>query len=238
MPKHPGDSAKTAIAIRHVAFEDLGNLEPVLRERGYRVGYRQAGVDRLGGAALRADLLVVLGGPIGAYEESGYPFLRDELALLEKRLAAGLPTLGICLGAQLMARALGANVYPARRKEIGWGRLDLAPAAREGALRHLDDARVLHWHGDTFDLPGGAVHLARTEICPNQAFSWGGSGLALQFHAEVCGPALERWYIGHACEIAASTTSVAELRADAACYAAALQPRAAKLWESWLSALS
>src|SRR5438128_11312748 len=142
---------KQAAAIRHVPFEDLGAFETALREAGYEIRYVEAGFDDLGADGLHdAELLVVLGGPIGAYEEASYPFLGDELALLECRLKADRPTLGICLGAQLIARALGSRVYPTGAKEIGWSPLELSAAGRTGVLRHLDGLDVLHWHGDTF----------------------------------------------------------------------------------------
>lgn len=230
---------KTAVVIRHVPFEDLGNLEPILGLHGYRIEYCEAGLQPLGKIDRGVDLLVVLGGPIGAYEEEIYAFLKDELLLLESRLKEDRPTLGICLGAQLMARALGARVYPGSEKEIGWGALTLTQAARSSALMHLDGVRVLHWHGDTFDLPEGALHLASTAAYPNQAFSWGTCGLALQFHPEVQISALERWYIGHACEITGTKgVSVASLRSATATFAPPLQPRAIRLWESWLSAVN
>ena len=149
-----------------------------------------------------ADLLVVLGGPIGAYEEELYPFLADELRVIERRLAAGRPVLGICLGSQLMARALGARVYPGTGKEIGWAPLQLTAAGRDSCLAPLGGgAPVLHWHGDTFDLPKGASLLASTPRYKNQAFAWQRHGLALQCHIEATAAGLERWYIGHACEI-------------------------------------
>ena len=129
---------KTVVALRHVAFEDLGTLDPLLRQQGASVRYLEAGCDALDQLeALGPDLLIVLGGPIGANDEALYPFLRQELALLERRLAAGRPTLGICLGAQLMARALGARVYPAAGKEIGWSPLALTEAGRRSPLRFL-----------------------------------------------------------------------------------------------------
>jgi GMP synthase (glutamine-hydrolysing) len=229
---------KTAVVIRHVPFEDLGNLEPILGTHGYRIEYREAGRNLLRDIDRGADLLVVLGGPIGAYEEESYPFIKDEISLIEKRLKEDRPTLGICLGAQLMARALGARVYPGPEKEIGWKVLTLTQAAATSSLMHLDGVHVLHWHGDTFDLPQGALQLAATAAYANQAFSWGKCGLALQFHPEVHRSALERWYIGHACEIAGTKgVSVASLRADAAKFAPPLQPRAVRLWESWLSSV-
>lgn len=116
-----------AIALRHVHFEDLGVLEPLLQARGYTVRHVDAAVEDLPVAdALAADLLVVLGGPMGAFDEPRYPFLARELELVRARLANRAPTLGICLGAQLIARALGANVYPvAGGPEIGFGALTL-----------------------------------------------------------------------------------------------------------------
>ena len=231
---------KTAIAIRHVHFEDLGSLEPALVRAGYRIRYADCCIDDI--AALdpvAPDLVVVLGGPIGAYEEDLYPTLKGELNLLEMRLGANRPTIGICLGAQLMARALGARVYPAAAKEIGWGQITLAPAGCESAIRHLgqDNTAVLHWHGDTFDLPAGATLLASTEICRNQAFSWGGSALGFQFHPEAKLARLEQWFIGHACEIAGAKVSVAALRADTARYAARLEIQARKCFDEWLASL-
>ncbi len=117
---------QSVIAIRHVPFEDLDSFGSILSACNYEISYREAAVDDLSSSDLvSADLLIVLGGPIGVYEERRYPFLRDELALIEKRLARGRPTLGICLGAQLMARAMGAKVYPGGFKEIGWARIVL-----------------------------------------------------------------------------------------------------------------
>lgn len=233
---------KDALAVRHVAFEDLGSFERVLDDRGYRVAYAEAALDALGALdPLRPDLLVVLGGPIGAYEEASYPFVLDELRLLEKRLAADLPTLGVCLGSQLMARALGARVYPGGRKEIGWAPLVLTDEGRRSCLRYLalEETPVLHWHGDTFDLPRGAVRLASTEAYENQAFAWGRRGLALQFHAEATARGLERWFVGHACEIGATPeVSVAQLRRDTARFAPALDRQGRRCFEAWLDAVA
>jgi GMP synthase (glutamine-hydrolysing) len=227
------------VAIRHVPFEDLDSFAAPLAARGYRIAYRDAPVDDLTTPDLaEADLLVVLGGPIGAYEDAFYPFLGAEIALIEKRLGQDRPVLGICLGAQLMARALGARVYPGK-KELGWAALDLTAAGRRSPLRFIaDDMKVLHWHGDTFDLPAGATHLAATESTPHQAYAFGRHALGLQFHIEASAPGLERWYVGHALEIASTpAVSLATLRADAAREAPRLAPAAQSALHAFLDGM-
>jgi GMP synthase (glutamine-hydrolysing) len=223
---------KSAVAIRHIAFEDVGTLKGVLDEAGYGLTYLDAGVDDLAPAEA-ADLLIVLGAPIGVYEEEAYPFLVPELDLIARRLKADRPTLGLCLGAQLMAKALGATVYPGPAKEIGW-----APLSFVGdALRELDGVAVLHWHGDTFDLPEGAERLASTALTPNQAFSMGRNILALQFHAEAEARMFERWLIGHTCEIGAAGLSPITLRADGRICGGGLETAGSALFRRWLGNL-
>lgn len=230
---------KTAIAIRHVHFEDLGAFEPVLRDAGYQIRYCDIGLDEPAAIALGTDLLVVLGAPIGAYEEEKYPFLIDELRLIGQRLSASLPVLGICLGAQLMARALGARVYPGKSKEIGWASIELADAARGTPLHHLAELPVLHWHGDTFDLPEGAVRLASTAITLNQAFAAGSTALGLQFHVEVQERGFERWLIGHTLEISTvPNLSISTLRRDARTNAARTAAAGARMLRGWLESLT
>lgn len=229
---------KTALAIRHVAFEDLGSFHAVLARRGYHVLFREAGADDLSAIdPLGPDLLIALGGPIGVYEDGAYPWVRDELELLDRRLSADRPTLGICLGAQMMARALGANVYPGGNgKEIGWSPLMLTAAGHNSALAHIgpDRTDVLHWHGDTFDLPKGATLLASTSRYANQAFALG-RALGLQFHPEVTARGLERWFIGHTCEIGATKgVSVLGLRAATADQSPALEAQGPVFFEAWL----
>jgi len=230
---------KRAIALRHVAFEDLDGFAAPLARRGIEIAYCEAPTDDLGAdTLLGADLLVVLGGPIGVYETRDYPFLGDEIALIERRLARNLPVLGLCLGAQLMAAALGARVYPAGFKEIGWAPIMLSASGERAPLAELDRRPVLHWHGDTFDLPAGAVHLASTARTANQAFAWERHGLALQFHVETTARGLERWYVGHTLEIAATEgVTVPALRTDAARHAAPLVEAGTRMLDAWLTPL-
>jgi GMP synthase (glutamine-hydrolysing) len=223
--------------IRHVAFEDLGSFDAVLRQRGFAVRIVEAadGLPDLDAPA--ADLLVVLGGPIGVYETASYPFLNREIALVRERLAAGQPVLGLCLGCQIMAAALGSPVYPGPAKEIGWGPLQLSVAGMASPLVHLAGIDVLHWHGDTFDLPAGAIHLAATPATRNQAFAFAGNALALQFHPEVTEAGLQHWLVGHACELAAAGLSVAALREETARKAPALAAAGPALLRDWLAAI-
>lgn len=229
---------KTAVAIQHVPFEGLGSFAPVLSERGYRVRYLDAALDNLGPIIERPpEILIVLGGPVGAHEHKIYPFLLLEEEIIKRRLEADLPTLGVCLGAQLMARAAGADTYPASEKEIGWCPLALTVPGEVSCLAPVNGLPVLHWHGDTFDLPDGAVRLASTQSCQNQAFMLKRS-LGLQFHAEVTARGLEAWFVGHATEIAATDgVSVEGLRADTARYAAALEDAGPRCLEHWLDEL-
>lgn len=227
------------IAIRPVAFEDLGTFEPVLRELGFDLEYRQPGVDDLldPQSWLHADLLVLLGGPIGVYEQDRYPWLQALIDGAQRRLALDLPTLGVCLGAQLMAAALGGDVHPGSTREIGWGGVNLTASGHAGALRHLDGMPVLHWHGDVFELPHGAERLAWTDITPNQAFARGPNVLALQFHAEADAGRIESWLIGHAGELAREGLLPESIRRDSARLGAQAAEAGQRMLRDWLRGL-
>jgi GMP synthase (glutamine-hydrolysing) len=230
---------RSAIAIRHVAFEDLGLLAPIMERSGWNVSFCDAPVDDLSDRSIRdTDLLIVLGGPIGAYEADKYPFLATELTLLEHRLRHELPTLGICLGAQLMARALGGRVFPGDVKEIGWGTVKLTSDGASSCLGKFGhDPKVLHWHGDTFDLPDGAVRLASNTNYENQAFAYRRNALALQFHLEADPRQLEEWYVGHAVELSAAKVSIPELRATTHSLSTTVSEQAEQVFSEWLRSI-
>lgn len=229
---------KTCLAIRYVAFEDLGIFSAVLEQSGFCIDYVQAGVDDITEAQiLAADLCVILGGPIAVYDHQRYPFLIPMIALVQARLASKKALLGVCLGAQLIAQASGAAVYPGPAQEIGWASIDLTPAGQDSVLApfaKVHGVRVLHWHGDTFDLPLGAQWLAATSVVPHQAFSLGKQVLALQFHVEVDTNGIERWLIGHACELSHAGLDPCQIRADSVLYGPAAAIEGVKMLKNWL----
>lgn len=235
---------KTVNVIRHLAFEDLASFTSVLQANNCQVNYIDAAdfaltpEDLLQVDVLSDDLLIILGGPISVNDAALFPFIETEINLLKQRITADKPTLGICLGAQLIASALGANVYRGQEKEIGWYKLKLTTAGEQSALRYLnaEHCSMLHWHGETFDLPANAVLLASSEKYPNQAFSYGKNILALQFHPEITQRGLEKWFIGHIGEIKQTDgVSVEQLREDARRYANQLEVQGELFFNSWLN---
>ena len=208
---------KTAVAIRHINFEDLGIFETTLEAAGYKVRYFDVGIHDLCMIdPIKTDLIIFLGGPIGVNQITSYPILEAEMNILAERLSRKLPTIGICLGAQLIAKMLGANILPMKSKEIGFSKINLTEKGNASPLRHIADVPVLHWHGDMFEIPNQADCLAQTTICPNQAFSLGPNILGLQFHPEVDVTFnIERWLIGHAAELHAANIAPEEIRKEA-----------------------
>lgn len=186
------------LVFQHVAVEPLGSLLPLLRSYGLRIRYvnfeREPDADpKIDGY----DGLIVLGGPMSARDDVGHPHLAREVASIDAALDRGTPVLGICLGAQLLARALGAPVRRAEVQEIGWHDVLPTEAGRVDPVFSSFAATesVFQWHTDTFDLPDGAVHLARGAAtgCANQAFRFGDRAYGLQFHLEANAALIERW---------------------------------------------
>lgn len=185
----------TIFILRHMPHEPGGTLETALTSAGLAFRYfdlhkdvpRQLPLDRASG-------LVALGGPMNVDEVDRYPFLANDVQWIEQAMAAEMPFLGICLGSQLLAKTLGAKVYPNGVKEIGWYPVELAPVAVDDPLFAQSGTRIVfQWHGDTFDLPSGAVHLARSAACENQAFRYGRNAYGLQFHIEMTAHMIDDW---------------------------------------------
>ncbi len=173
---------------QHVAFEGLGLIEPWLRERGHEIAFTRWWAGEAAPAPDDYDWLIVMGGPMNIYQHRDHPWLVAEKAALAAAFATGKRVLGVCLGAQLIADVLGAKVMQNPEREIGWWPVHATPDEPGAAdSRYAFPARidVLHWHGDTFTLPPGAVRLAESAACPQQAFAWGERVLGLQFHLEM-----------------------------------------------------
>lgn len=188
-------SRRTALIIRHVPYEGVA---------GYRAPIEAAGfdIDRIDVAdpafasldLCEPDLLIMMGGPMGIYEQDQHPWIACQMRRLAKRLERDRPTLGVCFGAQMMAAALGAEVYPGPVKEVGFHPVTVHDHAIAGPLRHLAEVPILHWHGDTFTLPADVELLASSHVYDHQAFRRGPNLLALQFHAEMgLDPRFDAW---------------------------------------------
>lgn len=197
------------LAFRHVPFEDVGHIRPVLQSRGASLEC----VDLFQpGAAVPdvsvADALIFMGGPMSVND--GLPYLETEMSLIRDAVRRGQPVFGVCLGAQLIARALGARVQPNPQKEIGWFDIELTEAARADPVFHGLDSplKIFQWHGETFGLPEGATLLASSAACRNQAFRLGAATYGIQFHPEVTPDMISDWCrqdanCGDVCELSA-----------------------------------
>lgn len=170
--------------LQHVPFEGLGSIAPWLEAAGYQVTATRLFEAPALPEPEMPDLLVVMGGPMSVNDEDEFPWLVAEKQFIRAVIDAGTPVLGICLGAQLIASALGARVYPNDEKEIGWFPIQGIASADDTHFSFPASVEVFHWHGETFDLPPGGVRLAQSGACKNQAFQFGTSVIGLQFHLE------------------------------------------------------
>lgn len=173
----------------HVPFEGPGCIIDWINSRAHEVTYTHWFKHPTPPAATDFDFLIVMGGPMGIHDESEYPWLAVEKAIIRQTIHDNKPVLGICLGAQLIAHVLGANVYANEQKEIGWYPVQFSPSSPVKGLPQ--EMRVFHWHGDTFDLPAGAAGFAASAATPNQAFVYQEKVIALQFHFEVTQESLD-----------------------------------------------
>lgn len=225
------------LVIRQLAFKGPGAFGPVFDSLGFRVDTLDAPSDDLASVhALEPDLVLILGGPISALDDQRFPFLRDELRIIEQRLQAGRPLIGICLGAQLIARALGGRIIPGEAPELGWWPVQLSAAGHASCLRYLDQVPLLHWHRDAMELPASARCLASTDASPVQAFSASNSVLGLQFHPEVGPQDMAQWLVAHARELDAHPhQSVESMREESERCVHWMNQRADAMLRDWLS---
>lgn len=169
--------------LQHVSFEGLGAIEPWLIDNDYSITttrlYENQPLPEIGDI----NLLIIMGGPMSVNDELLHPWLAEEKEFIRKAINADIPILGICLGAQLIASALGAQIYRNPEKEIGWFSITGLPFFGN-TFQFPDQIEAFHWHGETFDLPQKAIHLAKSKVCENQAFQIGRKIIGLQFHLE------------------------------------------------------
>lgn len=179
--------------LQHVPFEGLGSIETWLQSAGHTVTHGRMFQDKPLPDVRDIDGLIVMGGPMGANDDDLLPWMSPEKAYIRQAIDAGKPVLGVCLGSQLIAAVLGARVYKNEKREVGWFPIHRVPQAHDHPIGSLFPERldVFHWHGDTFDLPPGAIRLMSSEGCRNQSYAVGERILAFQFHLEMT-PSLAR----------------------------------------------
>lgn len=230
---------KGAMIITHLQQEGSCSLGHSIVERGMRIHTRNSprnGIDDID--PLRPDLLVIMGGPVGVYQSNEYPFLKQEIEMLQKRIKADLPTIGICLGSQLMAAALGSEVYKGMQgKEVGWKSLALTEDGKGTSTEYLcaPHTNMFHWHGDTFDLPKNATLLASTDQYANQIYSHG-KALGLQCHPEVQEHQLQEWFVMFQGDITGDNPliPVDELRKQTSEHIETLNNQARLFFNAWM----
>ncbi len=172
---------------QHVPFEGLGSIEPWAKDMAYEITSTRFFTKDPFPSVDDIDWLIIMGGPMGIDEEDKYPWLHAEKNYIEQAMVKGKIVLGICLGAQLIADVLGAKVYPNKHKEIGWFPIQKTLHTAETRLADFlpEEIDAFHWHGDTFDIPPGAIHIANSNACENQGFIYDDQVIGLQFHLEI-----------------------------------------------------
>lgn len=230
---------KNALIIRHVPVEGLAGFRDPIEAAGYRIDRVDVSEHRFASLDFdEPDLVIMMGGPMSVYEHEAHPWIACQKRRLAQRMARAKPTLGVCFGAQLMAAALGANVFPGPMKEVGFHPLAFRGSAAAGPLRHLEGLPVLHWHGDTFDLPEGAELLASSERYAHQAFRVGSNILGLQFHAEMgLDERFDTWVQQWPHDVRTAGTTPERLRADYARHGPVLADAGRVMIGEWLAAL-
>ena len=226
---------KTALVIRHTPYEGIAGFRAPVEAAGYaidRIDVTDPAFPEIDFDA--PDLVVMMGGPMGVYETDRHPWISCEIGRLARRIMLDRPTIGVCLGSQMIAAAMGARVYPGPVKEVGFAPVAITGAGYGSPLRHIEDVPVLHWHGDTFDLPEGTELLASTGAYAHQAFRRGNNILALQCHPEMGeDPRFEAWLADEPYVNQAGLT-VADLRAQHDAHGTPAVAAGRRLIEDWL----
>jgi GMP synthase (glutamine-hydrolysing) len=239
-PPNPQATRAEVIVLQHVACETIGSIHDALTVRHVSV----RSVRTFDGDAVPTNLgtasgLIVMGGPMGVHDHGRFPHLRDEMRLIDRAVRESKPVLGVCLGCQLLAAALGAAVAPSGRQEIGWHRISLAPAASTDPvwLGAVSTFMALHWHGDIFDLPAGAELLASSEMTAHQAFRYGKNAYGLLFHIEATASSLESMAAAFPDDLQKVGLSRAKLMEQSQLHLPALRSVATHVFGRWVEAV-
>jgi GMP synthase (glutamine-hydrolysing) len=230
---------KTGLIVRHTPFEGIAGFREPVEAAGYALERIDVSCQSFAAIDFEGpDLLLLMGGPMGVYETDAHPWITPEIEAIRHRIASGKPTLGVCFGAQLIAAALGAKVYPGPVKEVGFAPVTLTDKGAVSPLRHIRAVPVLHWHGDTFDLPEDVELLASTAAYRHQAFRRGSRVLALQCHPEMGeDERFEVWLTEGEDYVAKAGTDVSALRRDYAAQGREAVTAGRALIGEWLAGL-
>ncbi|MEM6810910.1 MAG: gamma-glutamyl-gamma-aminobutyrate hydrolase family protein [Pseudomonadota bacterium] len=227
-----------ALILCHKSKQDAGAFDDMLLERGAEVEIRLAFDEGIRDVTPdQHDIVLFMGGPMGVYQKDIFPYLQDEINYLEKRFEKEKPYLGICLGGQLMAAAMGSEVYPGQNgKEIGWHSIQVNQEGGRTCLQHLDASHtpMMQWHGDTFDLPSEANLLASSDLYQNQAIAYGEKILGLQCHPEVTMTNIELWLALGKNELQQAGLTVPVLREQTREHIETLDKARTKFFNEWL----
>ncbi|MBD3759879.1 glutamine amidotransferase [Rhizorhabdus sp.] len=229
---------KTALIIRHTPYEGIAGFRAPVEAAGYAIDRIDVTDPDFANVDFdQPDLVVMMGGPMGVYETDKHPWIGGEIVRLARRIMLDRPTLGVCLGGQMMAAAMGSRVYPGPVKEVGFAPVAVTGAGQSSPLRHIADVPVLHWHGDTFDLPERTELLASSDHYAHQAFRRGNNILALQCHPEMGeDPRFDIWLEDEP-YVAQAGLTVAALRAQHDRHGAAAVAAGRQMIGDWLDRL-